>query len=46
MRDKDSILLESAYYQILEEGRRERYMEMFKGMPSRMFYRDSFFFME
>lgn len=36
MRDKDSILLESAYYQILEEGRRERYMEMFKGMPERI----------
>lgn len=37
MRDKDSILLESAYYQILEEGRRERYMEMFKGMPERVY---------
>jgi hypothetical protein len=37
MRDKDSMLLESAYYQILEEGRRERYMEMFKGMPERVY---------
>jgi hypothetical protein len=35
MRDNDSLILEGAYLEILEESRKERYLEMFKGIPER-----------
>ena len=35
MRDNDSLILEGAYLEILEESRKKRYLEMFKGIPER-----------
>ena len=41
MRDNDSLILEGAYLEILEESRKKRYLEMFKGIPERfeVFYK-------
>lgn len=35
MRDNDSLILEGAYLEVLEESRKKRYLEMFKGIPER-----------
>jgi hypothetical protein len=44
MRDNDSLILEGAYLEILEESRKKRYLEMFKGIPERFasFFRTHF----
>lgn len=35
MRDNDSLVLEGTYLEVLEESRKKRYLEMFKGIPER-----------